>query len=102
MGTYVVTGEASGIGKAIKSALAAEGHQVIGVDLRESEISADLYSQDQVESVIAEIFRRAPEGVDGFVPSAGAGAENPNKALIPLVNYFAVVDMVEGLMPALE
>lgn len=102
MGTYVVTGAASGIGEAIKSALASEGHQVIGVDLREGDICADLSRQDQVESVIAEVLRRAPAGLDGLAPCAGAGAENPNKALIPLVNYFAVVDMVEGLIPALE
>ncbi len=102
MGTYVVTGAASGIGRAIKLALESGGQQVIGVDLKESDICADLSRSDQVESVLEEILGRAAEGLDGLVPCAGAGAENPNKALIPLVNYFAVVDMVEGLMPALE
>lgn len=102
MGTYVVTGAASGIGKAIKSGLELGAHQVIGVDLKESDICADLSIKDQVEAVLGEILGRIPDGLDGLVPCAGAGAENPNKALIPLVNYFAVVDTVEGLMPALE
>ena len=102
MRTYVVTGAASGIGRAIKLALESDGQQVIGVDLKESDICADLSKRDQVEAAIDEILSRAPDGIDGFVPCAGAGAENSNKALIPLVNYFAVVDMVEGLVPALE
>jgi len=102
MGIYVVTGAASGIGKAIKSALRAEGHQAIGVDLRDSDICADLSERDQVASVIGELNRRAPDGLDGLIPGAGVGVENPNKALIPKVNFFAAVDLVEGLMPALE
>ena len=102
MGIYVVTGAASGIGKAIRSALEAEGHEAIGVDVAESDICADLADAAQFASVVAEINRRAPDGLDGLVPCAGVGAENPRKALIPLVNYFAVVDLVEALMPALE
>ncbi|MCY4039798.1 MAG: SDR family oxidoreductase [Gammaproteobacteria bacterium] len=102
MGQYVVTGAASGIGRAIKSALEAEGHMVVGVDLRDADMCADLSRKDEVEATIREIHARCPEGLNGFVPCAGAGVENPNKKLIPLVNYFAVVQMVEGLMPSLE
>ena len=102
MGTYVVTGAASGIGKAIKLGLRSEGHQVIGVDLRESDIRADLADGEQFASAVAEILRRAPDGLDGLVPCAAAGAENPHKSLIPRVNYFATVELVEALLPALE
>ena len=102
MGTYVITGAASGIGHAIKRALVADGHQTIGVDLQESDIRADLADGRQLAAAVAEIQRRAPHGLDGLVPCAGVGAENPNKALIPRVNYFATVDLVEALMPALE
>ena len=35
MRTVVVTGTASGIGKALKGMLEADGHRVIGVDLRD-------------------------------------------------------------------
>ena len=102
MGIYVVTGAASGIGMAIKTALEAEGHRVIGVDVQKSDIRADLADPDQLDSVIAEVCRRAPEGLDGLVPCAGVGAENRNKALIPQVNFFAAVALVEGLMPLLQ
>ena len=102
MGQYVVTGAASGIGRAIKSALEDEGHSVIGVDLRNADLCADLSKEVELQGVIRDIRARCPEGLDGFVPCAGAGVENPIKTLIPLVNYFAVVEMVEGLMPSLE
>ena len=102
MGMYVVTGAASGIGKAIKLGLESDGHQAIGVDLQESDIRADLADEEQLASAVAEILRRAPDGLDGLVPCAAAGAENPHKALIPRVNYFAAVELVERLMPALE
>ncbi len=102
MGEFVVTGAASGIGRAIKSALEIEGHVVIGVDLHDTDICADLSNNDEVERSIQTIRSHCPDGLDGFVPCAGTGVENPNKKLIPLVNYFAVVEMVEGLMPSLQ
>ena len=102
MGTYVVTGAASGIGRAIKSGLEAEGHRVIGVDIQQSDLRVDMADPDQVESLITDIARHAPDGLDGLIPCAGVGAENPNRALIPRVNFFATVTLVEGLIPALE
>ena len=102
MGTYVVTGAASGIGKAIKHGLESEGHKAIGVDLQESDIRADLADRDRLASAVAEIHSRAPAGLNGLVLCAGVGAQHANRALIPQVNFFATVDLVEALMPALE
>ena len=106
MGMYVVTGAASGIGRAIRHALQGEGHSVIGVDSQAgmdgTDICADLSRQQEIEKTVAEILARCPQGLDGLVPCAAAGAEATNRALIPLVNYFAVVEMVQGLMSALE
>jgi nucleoside-diphosphate-sugar epimerase len=42
MGTIVVTGAAGGIGRATRARLEADGHRVIGVDVRDAEIIADL------------------------------------------------------------
>ena len=102
MGTYLVTGAASGIGAAIKSGLEAQDHQVIGVDLRDSDINADLSDEGQLKSVVSKVLERTPDGLDGLVPCAGVGPEAPNKAIIAQINYFAVVDLVDALMPALE
>src|SRR5690606_18906605 len=55
MRTIVVTGSASGMGAATRAALEADGDRVIGVDLRDAEVVADLS--------IAEGRRAAVEAV---------------------------------------
>lgn len=102
MGIYAVTGAASGIGQAIAEQLKQEGHEVIGVDLTGADIAGDLAEAGQRQEVIAKIRSRAPDGLNGFVPCAGVGPECPKNELLPLVNYFAVVDMVNALRPDLE
>lgn len=102
MGTYAVTGAGSGIGQAIAEQLRQEGHRVIGVDLKGADIEGDLSDVDQRQQAVAQIQAQAPEGLNGFVPCAGVGPDTARKELLPLVNYFAAVDMVNALRPALE
>lgn len=102
MGTYLVTGSASGIGRAVRQRLEADGHRVITVDIRDADIVADLSDHAACDRVIAQSLARLPEGLDGLVPCAGVGPETRDIRLVPLINYFAVVQMVEGLRPALE
>ncbi len=102
MGNYVVTGSASGIGRAVRERLESDGHAVITVDIRDADIVADLSDARTCEQVIAQVTERAPDGLDGLVPCAGVGPETPDIRLVPLINYFAVVQMVEGLRGALE
>ncbi|MGW9122742.1 hypothetical protein ACWGRV_40200 [Streptomyces sp. NPDC055663] len=42
MGTIAVTGAASGMGASIAARLTEQGHRVIGVDLRGTDVEADL------------------------------------------------------------
>lgn len=42
MGTYAITGGATGIGAELKEQLLAQGHQVISVDIKAGDILADL------------------------------------------------------------
>ena len=42
MGVYAVTGSASGMGRAVADKLRAAGHTVIGVDVKEADVVADL------------------------------------------------------------
>lgn len=102
MGTFAVTGAASGIGQAVAEQLKADGNDVITVDIHNAEINGDLSDREQLGSVIEAIQDRAQGGLDGLVPCAGLGPEFGDKAKIPLVNYFSVVDMVNALRPALK
>ena len=56
---YVVTGSASGIGFATKQLLELQGHTVIGVDIRESDIVADLSTPQGRSSMVEQVAPRA-------------------------------------------
>jgi NAD(P)-dependent dehydrogenase (short-subunit alcohol dehydrogenase family) len=99
---YAVTGAASGIGAATRSLLESRGHAVIGVDLRDAEVVADLATAEGRADALAGIGERAPDGLDGFVPCAGlAGETGGDPALLISVNYFGAVELVSGLRPLL-
>ena len=102
MKTYAVTGASSGIGQAVTSLLKAQGNSVITVDIREADINVDLSTVSNCDGVVEEIKQTAPGGLDGFIPCAGLGPEIEAIELIALVNYFAAVQMVEGLRDALK
>lgn len=94
--TVVVTGSASGIGRATAARLEAAGNRVVGVDLRDAEIAADLGVPEGRAAVIAAVERL--ERVDAVVCCAGVEAKGD---VTVRVNYFGVVDLVEGLRPLL-
>ena len=101
MGTYALTGSASGIGATLKAALAAEGHSLITIDLKDADITADLTTPEGRNTVINAVLEKAPEGLDGFIPLAGLGGGTAPDLLITRLNYFGTVELVEGLRPAL-
>lgn len=97
MGTYVITGGASGIGAAIKNQLQSEGHRVLVVDLQQADIVADLATPAGRSDAVAAIEEAAAGELAGLVACAGVGSHIPNRELITAVNYFGAVDLVEGL-----
>tara|TARA_R110001599_G_scaffold353817_1_gene598895 strand:- start:15788 stop:16552 length:765 start_codon:yes stop_codon:yes gene_type:complete len=97
MGTYVLTGGASGIGACLAGKLRERGHTVINVDIRDADIIADLSTVAGRQTAAAGIRELAPEGVDGMVPLAGVPAGGPPGTLIISVNYFGTVELVENL-----
>lgn len=102
MNTYVVSGAASGIGAATTARLTADGHRVIGVDLRDAEVQVDLSSAAGRAEAVRLIGELAPDGVDGVVPCAGiAGLTGVDPALLVSVNYFGAIGLVAGLHPLL-
>ena len=103
MGTIAVTGSASGIGAAVAAHLEKEGHRVIGVDLRDAEVTADLGTAEGRAHAVAEVSRIGEGRLDGFLPFAGvAAATGRPGGLVVSVNYFGAIALLEGLRPLLR
>jgi len=99
MGTICVTGAASGIGSATRRQLEAAGHRVIGVDLHDTEVIADLATADGRAAMVEGVTAASGGVLDGLV--AGAGVNGAGPALVVAVNYFGAVATLLGLRPLL-
>ena len=95
--TYAVTGAASGIGAATAACLRAAGARVIGCDLRDVEVVADLASVDGRIALVEGVARRCGGKLDGVVANAGGG---PPQTMLAL-NFFGATATLEGLRPLL-
>ena len=102
MGTIAVTGSGSGIGAATAARLTADGHRVIGVDLRGAEIEADLGTPDGRAAAVAAVTEASEGVLDGLITCAGiSGFPGRPASLLAAVNYFGTVEVMEGLRPLL-
>jgi NAD(P)-dependent dehydrogenase (short-subunit alcohol dehydrogenase family) len=99
--TYAVSGSASGIGAAVTARLRADGHTVIGIDLRDAEVIGDLSTASGRDGAAAAIGELT--GVlDGVVPCAGvAGLTATDPRLVVSLNYFGAIALVTLLRPRL-
>ncbi|MET3962156.1 NAD(P)-dependent dehydrogenase (short-subunit alcohol dehydrogenase family) [Marmoricola sp. OAE513] len=103
MSTYVISGAASGIGAATKNRLERDGHRVIGIDLRNADVEADLSTPAGRVEAVRQVTELSPDGIDGLVPCAGiAGFTGTDPALLISVNYFGAVALAAGLKPLLD
>lgn len=101
MGVYAVTGSASGMGRQAAEKLRAASHTVIGVDLRDAEVVADLSSAQGRSAAAQQVLTQCGGRLDGAVLAAGIGPTPGATALILQVNYFGVVDLLDAWRPAL-
>ncbi|KDF00317.1 NAD-dependent epimerase [Mycolicibacterium aromaticivorans JS19b1 = JCM 16368] len=103
MGTYVVTGSASGMGRAVAERLRANGHTVIGVDVQPAEVVADLSTPAGRRAAANAVLSACGGRLDGAVLAAGVGPtpgrDQPRRILE--VNYFGVVELLQAWRPAL-
>lgn len=96
--TIVVTGSASGIGAATAALLRERGETVIGVDLHEADVPADLSTREGRAAAVESVTSACGGVLDGLVTCAGlSGAGAPEVS----VNYFGTTELVTGLQPAL-
>ena len=71
MGTYAVTGSASGMGNAVVERLQGLGHTVIGVDIRDADVVADLSTPTGRRSAADSVLVACAGRLDGAVLAAG-------------------------------
>ncbi len=98
MRTIVVTGSGSGLGAATKRRLSQAGDRVIGVDIENADVLADLGTADGRERAIDEVRRRGDGAIDGLVTFAGVGGTaDRSGALLVSINYFGTIVLADGL-----
>jgi len=94
----VVTGAASGIGAAVATMLRSRGDRVIGVDLKDAEVCADLATPEGRAAAVAAVLEQSGGVVDGLVTCAGLSVPSP---VLPRVNYFGTTELATGWRAAL-
>jgi NAD(P)-dependent dehydrogenase (short-subunit alcohol dehydrogenase family) len=90
----VVTGSASGIGAATAQRLRAAGEEVIGVDLHNADVIADLSTASGRSGLLPAVTRLAGNSIDALI--AAAGVEDGNWRSVA-VNYFGAVATMDSL-----
>jgi NAD(P)-dependent dehydrogenase (short-subunit alcohol dehydrogenase family) len=96
--TIVVTGSAGGIGAATCTLLERDGHRVIGVDVRDADVLADLATREGRAAMVEAVGAACDGVLDGLVAGAGVFGEDPT---VVAVNYFGAVATLDGLRPML-
>jgi NAD(P)-dependent dehydrogenase (short-subunit alcohol dehydrogenase family) len=97
----IVTGSASGMGAAVADRLRRAGNEVLGVDLREADVMADLSTSAGRSAAAQAILERSDGRIDRVVCCAGLGPSAPASA-IASVNYFGVLELLDAWWPALR
>ncbi len=97
MRTIAITGSAGGIGLATRQRLEKEGNRVIGIDLRDAEVLADLSTADGRRAMVDAVAAETGDTLDGCIAAAGVMGDD----LAIAVNYFGAIATLEGLRPLL-
>lgn len=103
----VVTGVASGIGKATANELRSQGYEILGVDRAAVEnfdgvfIRGDLSTQDGIASIAQSVAAAAPEGIQGLANIAGVPGTAPSEVVLN-INVFGMRDLTYALRPLLQ
>ena len=102
MAVVAISGCSTGIGAATRARLEAAGDTVLGIDLRDVEVPADLSTVAGRQHAIEAVLKQSGGRLDRLVLCAGLGGHLEDTASVAAVNYFGVVDLLDGLLPALQ
>jgi NAD(P)-dependent dehydrogenase (short-subunit alcohol dehydrogenase family) len=98
--TILITGSASGLGRATAQWLRDAGNRVIGVDLHEADVVADLADNADRARLGQAVRALACEGLDAVIACAGSAAASPERIIS--VNFFGTVTTLEEFLPDLR
>lgn len=103
MGTYAITGSASGMGRETARRLRDNGHSIIGVDIKDADVVADLSTPDGRTAAAHRVLELSGNRLDGAVLAAGLGPSPGRDRIrkIAAVNYFGVVELLVAWRAAL-
>jgi NAD(P)-dependent dehydrogenase (short-subunit alcohol dehydrogenase family) len=103
MSTYAISGAASGMGRETADRLRGDGHTVIGVDVKDGDIVADLSTPRGRKEAADGVLAASGGKLDGAVLAAGLGPtpgrDRPRQ--IAQVNFLGVVELLVAWRPAL-
>ena len=97
MGTIAFTGSAGGMGVATRALLESQGHRVIGVDLHDAEVIADVSTPDGRMEMVSGVIKECGGVLDGLVAAAGIASDGSNEELVISTNFFGAVAALTGL-----
>lgn len=97
----VVTGSASGIGRATRTRLERDGWRVVGVDRHDAEVVADLATPEGRRSMVSTVGELVRGPLHGVVACAGVSGRTSPPELVIRLDHFGVVATLDGLRPLL-
>jgi NAD(P)-dependent dehydrogenase (short-subunit alcohol dehydrogenase family) len=100
MGLFAITGAGSGIGAATRARLEKAGHTVVGIDLKNAEVIADLSTADGRSAAIKAVLDQSKGSLDGLLTAAGVGPPFDAERMVS-INWFGSEALLTGLRPAL-
>ena len=101
MGTIAITGSGSGIGAATRELMESQAVDVIGIDIQNAEIEADLGTPEGRQRAIASTLDMAGGKLDGLVTCAGVSVPFDPKLMLS-INWFGTMELLEGLKDSLS
>ncbi len=96
--TYVITGTGSGIGLATKNKLVALGNKVVGVDIKNAEVIADLSTPEGRKEAANKAIDMAGGTVDAVI--ANAGSALPTATTVS-INFFGATEIISAMNSSL-
>ena len=100
--SIAITGAASGMGASCAEILRGQGHRVIGIDVRDAEIVADLGDPSARAKAVESVNEWCGGALDGIATFAGIPAltrPGVGPELIS-VGYHGTVDLLNALRPS--